>query len=246
MELAGLEPAASWVRSRRSPALSLACLRGFRGGGGPVRRPGFGLISAHFGWDRAKERGLWPDLSVRASTGVGRALWWSARPARGSTSSDAAYRASGCVPESGKLLKASGRDRGQAAAVGRDRVVVPACCGGEARQHDRRASGDQEGRSSLGRSGRRSRPAGRLALYLGLAQSAAVGVHSAQRRAAVAGMRRASAVWLLRGTSTRRSRGAVPPAHRSRERLVPARSEDCCWPRFAAAHVGVASATRSN
>jgi hypothetical protein len=29
MELAGLEPATSWVRSRRSPALSLACLQGF-------------------------------------------------------------------------------------------------------------------------------------------------------------------------------------------------------------------------
>ena len=36
MELAGLEPATSWVRSRRSPALSLACLQGFRGGGGSV------------------------------------------------------------------------------------------------------------------------------------------------------------------------------------------------------------------
>ena len=34
MELAGLEPATSWVRSRRSPALSLGCLQGFRCGGG--------------------------------------------------------------------------------------------------------------------------------------------------------------------------------------------------------------------
>jgi integrase len=34
MELAGLEPATSWVRSRRTLALSLACLRGFRSGGG--------------------------------------------------------------------------------------------------------------------------------------------------------------------------------------------------------------------
>jgi hypothetical protein len=36
VELAGLEPATSWVRSRRALALNLACLRGFRGGGGPV------------------------------------------------------------------------------------------------------------------------------------------------------------------------------------------------------------------
>ena len=34
VELAGLEPVASWVRSRRSPAQSLACLQGFRCGGG--------------------------------------------------------------------------------------------------------------------------------------------------------------------------------------------------------------------
>jgi hypothetical protein len=46
MELAGLEPATSWVRSRRPPALSLACLRGFRGGRGPVRGLHF---SASFG-----------------------------------------------------------------------------------------------------------------------------------------------------------------------------------------------------
>jgi cellulose biosynthesis protein BcsQ len=32
----GLEPATSWVRSRRSLLLNLACLRGFRGGGGPA------------------------------------------------------------------------------------------------------------------------------------------------------------------------------------------------------------------
>jgi hypothetical protein len=36
MELAGLEPATSWVRSRRSLALSLACWLGFRGGDGPA------------------------------------------------------------------------------------------------------------------------------------------------------------------------------------------------------------------
>ena len=56
MELAGLEPAASWVRSRRSPALSLACLQGFRSRGGPVGGLGFWLISARFRWDRAKNR----------------------------------------------------------------------------------------------------------------------------------------------------------------------------------------------
>jgi hypothetical protein len=36
VELAGLAPATSWVRSRRSPALSFACFQGFRGGGGPA------------------------------------------------------------------------------------------------------------------------------------------------------------------------------------------------------------------
>ena len=86
-----------------------------------------------------------------------------------------------------EAAQASARDRGHAAAVvfttftaaaGRNIYTVTA---------DLRASGDQEGRSSLGRSGRRSRPAGRLALHLGLARSAAVGVHSVQRRAAVAG-----------------------------------------------------------
>src|SRR5215218_5074082 len=44
VELAGLEPATSWVRSRRPAALSLACLRGFRGGGGPVGGLDFGLF----------------------------------------------------------------------------------------------------------------------------------------------------------------------------------------------------------
>ena len=51
-ELAGLEPAASWVRSRRALALSLVYLRGFRGGGGTAAAPNFRqfpLISAGIG-----------------------------------------------------------------------------------------------------------------------------------------------------------------------------------------------------
>jgi hypothetical protein len=64
VELAGLEPAASWVRSRRSPALSLACLPGFRGGRGPVGGPHFRPVSAHLGWDWAKGTAFWPDLSA--------------------------------------------------------------------------------------------------------------------------------------------------------------------------------------
>jgi hypothetical protein len=36
VELGGLEPPTSWVRSRRAPALSLACLLGYRGCGGSV------------------------------------------------------------------------------------------------------------------------------------------------------------------------------------------------------------------
>src|SRR5829696_7615787 len=62
VELAGLEPATSWVRSRRPVALNLACLRGFPDGGDPICGPRFRPISAHFGRDRAKEKGLWPDL----------------------------------------------------------------------------------------------------------------------------------------------------------------------------------------
>jgi hypothetical protein len=60
MELAGLEPATSWVRSRRALALTLGYLRGFRGG--PAAAPDFPPVSAHFGWDRAKEAPFWPDL----------------------------------------------------------------------------------------------------------------------------------------------------------------------------------------
>src|SRR5688572_16182386 len=59
MELAGLEPAASWVRSRRSPGLSVACLQGFRGAGARPEARTFRLISAHFGWDRGKGTGPW-------------------------------------------------------------------------------------------------------------------------------------------------------------------------------------------
>jgi hypothetical protein len=45
MELAGLEPATSWVRSRRSPALSVACLQGFS----QRRKPGpWPALSANF------------------------------------------------------------------------------------------------------------------------------------------------------------------------------------------------------
>src|SRR5215217_2165585 len=83
MELAGLEPATSWVRSRRPPALSLACLQGFRGGRGPAEAPRFRLGSAHLGSDRAKERALWPDLAAVPSRSgeqraTSRTVGWSA------------------------------------------------------------------------------------------------------------------------------------------------------------------------
>jgi hypothetical protein len=61
---AGLEPAASWVRSRRPARPESRLFAGFPGGAGPVYDPGIRLVSAHFGWDRAKERGLWPDLAA--------------------------------------------------------------------------------------------------------------------------------------------------------------------------------------
>ena len=62
MELAGLEPATSWVRSRRSLALSLAYLQGFHVGDGRAGGGDFRPVSAHLGWDWAKEPRLWPDL----------------------------------------------------------------------------------------------------------------------------------------------------------------------------------------
>jgi hypothetical protein len=40
----------------------LACLRGFRGGGGPAGGLDFRPVSAHFSWDWAKEATCWPDL----------------------------------------------------------------------------------------------------------------------------------------------------------------------------------------
>jgi hypothetical protein len=52
VELAGLEPATSWVRSRRSLALSLACLQGFRVGEARSVARDFGqfpLVSAEIG-----------------------------------------------------------------------------------------------------------------------------------------------------------------------------------------------------
>ncbi|HLH64168.1 MAG TPA: hypothetical protein VKV27_00555 [Solirubrobacteraceae bacterium] len=63
MELAGLEPATSWVRSRRPGALNRARLRAFRGRGTLVGGLGLRPLCAHFGWDRAKGKWLWPDLS---------------------------------------------------------------------------------------------------------------------------------------------------------------------------------------
>ena len=202
----------------------------------------FPLISAGIG---PKKRRLWPDLSVRASTGVGRALWGGLARA-GSTSSDAAYRASGCVPEFGRLLKPPhvvGVTRLRSAVTCLD---VPACCGGEGREHDLRPPATKRVEAA---SGGRVDDAPRRPL--GLAPgSGAVRCCRCALRAASCGCRRRCGGRARSGcsaaTSTRRSRGAVPPAHRSRERLVPARSEDCCWPRFAAEHVGVASATRSN
>jgi hypothetical protein len=68
VELAGLEPATSWVRSRRSPALSLACLQSFYGLEARSEARLFRPISAHFGWDRAKETPFWPDLGGDAAS----------------------------------------------------------------------------------------------------------------------------------------------------------------------------------
>ena len=68
MEIAGLEPATSWVRPRRSRVLSLACLRGFCGAGDPVGALHFRSICAHFGWDRAKEATFWPELGSGPAT----------------------------------------------------------------------------------------------------------------------------------------------------------------------------------
>jgi hypothetical protein len=209
----------------------------------PVSGPQFRAVPGHFGWDRnwSLPRSLGP-----GEHGVGRGLWWWAR-LRGDPSSDAAYRASGCVPESGKLLKPPHVIGVARLAVGRDRVDVLACCGGEGREHDLRACGDLRGSKQPRAVGSTIAPRRPVGLAPG---SGAVRCCRCALRAASCGYRRRCGGRARSGcsaaTSTRRSRGAVPPAHRSRERLVPARSEDCCWPRFAAEHVGVASAPGSN
>src|SRR5215208_4533084 len=71
VELAGLEPPTSWVRSRRSPALSLACLQGFYALEARSEARLFGqfpLISAEIGGDAASyglplSRELYDDVS---------------------------------------------------------------------------------------------------------------------------------------------------------------------------------------
>jgi hypothetical protein len=234
VELAGLEPATSWVRL----ALSLACLRGFRARGGPSGGRVFGqfpLISAGIG---PKKRVFGPiSRSGRAPA--------SGEPSRGGPSC-AGINELGCRVRGqrvrarvGEAAQASARDRGHAASVDRDRVDVPACCGGEGREHDFRASGDQEGRSSLGRSGRRSRPAGRLALYLG--SGAVCGCRCALRAASCGCRRRcggratshARRTWSTRGWSRSRRSCSTRSASASPASRCWRRSRASCAPRGA-------------
>src|SRR5215207_11575266 len=62
MELGGLEPPTSWVRSRRSLALTFACFAGFSSPRWPGARGRFSASFRPFRLDRAKEAGFWPDL----------------------------------------------------------------------------------------------------------------------------------------------------------------------------------------
>jgi hypothetical protein len=74
LTLAGLEPATSWVRSRRSLALNWLICGGFAAAEARSEARLFGQFSAHFGWDRAKDTQFWPDLAYgrapRARAGV--------------------------------------------------------------------------------------------------------------------------------------------------------------------------------
>jgi hypothetical protein len=68
MELGGLEPPTSWVRSRRSPASNPALCRHFPICRGSKRGRQFRANSARLGRDRAKGATLWPDLCLAEST----------------------------------------------------------------------------------------------------------------------------------------------------------------------------------